>query len=65
MSRDVTGELILSILILPDYQTHDPTDGWATGSRVGGKLREDERTIPSRLPVLSHRAKQLASLESY
>ena len=46
-------------------QSHDPLLGRATGTRIFGKLTEDEQTQPRDLPNLSDRAKQLAGILAY
>ncbi|ORX37087.1 hypothetical protein BD324DRAFT_642094 [Kockovaella imperatae] len=48
-----------------DNTTHDAADVKQTGSRIAGKLSDDERTVPSKPPVLSHRAQQLAGIAAY
>lgn len=45
--------------------SHDPLLFILTGTKINGKVREDEREEPSKPAVLSERAKQLAGLKPY
>jgi len=58
-------KLKLECLERYDNTGHDCADFKPTGTRARGKLTDDERTAPSKPPVLSHRAKQLVGLEAY
>jgi len=48
-----------------DNTTHDPLYSRQTGTRIYGKLTPDEREKPSKPPVLSDRALQLAGMKAY
>lgn len=45
--------------------SHDPLLFRLTGTKMMGKEREDEREEPTRPPVLTDRALQLAGIKSY
>ena len=48
-----------------DNTSHDPLLFRPTGSRISGKLTEDEQTQPRDLPVFTDRMKKLAGIEAY
>jgi len=67
-AKDITPEKLAekkSVMENFDLTSHDPLMFRATGSRVTGKVTDDERTRPTQDPVLSHRVKQLAGIAAY
>ena len=67
-ARDATEEQLKKREECMDTYTmtsHDPIFFRTVGPQVSDKVVPDERTQPSKPPVLSHRAKQLAGIEAY
>ncbi|ORY31827.1 hypothetical protein BCR39DRAFT_525560 [Naematelia encephala] len=67
-AKDITPEMLeLRKECVKNYDntSHDPLMFRATGTRIYGKLTEDEQEKPRELPVLSERAQQLAGVKAY